>query len=158
MERPQVDEIVIRAAEASDLEALVRFNQGIALETEGKQLDNDTLSRGVAAVLGDESLGFYTVATCNDQVVACLMVTREWSDWRNGVFWWIQSVYVDAAFRRQGIYRKLYQHVKLLASKHNVCGFRLYVEKDNTIAQQTYADQGMHETVYRMFEQLSAKS
>jgi len=153
-----VDEIVIRAAESSDLEALVRFNQGIALETEGKQLDNDTLSQGVATVLGDESLGFYTVATCNEQVVGCLMITREWSDWRNGVFWWIQSVYVDAAFRRQGIYRKLYHHVQSLASSHNVCGFRLYVEKENTIAQRTYVDQGMQETVYRMYEQLSKKS
>lgn len=153
-----MDEIVIRAAQASDLEALVRFNQGIALETEDKELDHDTLTQGVAALLGDESLGFYTVATCKDQVVACLMVTREWSDWRNGAFWWIQSVYVDVGFRRQGIYRKLYQHVKSLASSNNVCGFRLYVEKDNTIAQQTYVNQGMHETVYRMYEQLAGEA
>lgn len=148
-----MNEITIRAAELGDLDSLVKFNQGIARETEDKELDESVLRGGVQALLADESLGFYTVAVCGDRVVGCLMVTREWSDWRNGVFWWIQSVYVDAEFRRQGIYRRLYEFVKDLSADHNVCGFRLYVEKENTVAQQTYAKMGMHETVYRMYEQ-----
>lgn len=149
-----MSEILIRAADVSDLDSLVRFNQGIALETEDKHLDEVTLRAGVQAILTNDSLGFYTVAVCEDSVVGCLMVTKEWSDWRNGVFWWIQSVYVDAAFRRQGIYRRLYEHVKIMADEHNVCGFRLYVEKDNSIAQSTYQSMGMNETVYRMYEEL----
>ncbi len=150
-----MSEIQIRAADVSDLDSLVRFNQGIALETEDKQLDEATLTSGVRAILTNDSLGFYIVAVSDERVVGCLMVTKEWSDWRNGVFWWIQSVYVDAEFRRQGIYRRLYEHVKSLAADHNVCGFRLYVEKDNSIAQSTYQSMGMSETVYRMYEQLT---
>ena len=80
------------------------------------------------------------------------MITKEWSDWRNGVFWWIQSVYVEADYRRQGVFRSLYRRVEELASDHNVCGFRLYVEKENAAAQSTYANLGMHETPYKMFE------
>lgn len=145
--------VVVRRAEAADLQSIVEFNQAIALETEDKRLDNATLVKGVRAVLNDESLGLYIVAVDGPNVVGCLMITREWSDWRNGVFWWIQSVYVHADYRRQGVYRQLYQHVKLLAEGHNVCGFRLYVERDNTIAQKTYESLGMTETVYRMYEQ-----
>lgn len=145
--------ITIRSAEISDLNALIAFNQSIARETEDRELDEATLGAGVAALLQDENLGFYLVAEHEARVIGCLMITREWSDWRNGVFWWIQSVYVDSAYRRQGVYRRLYERVQALALGENVCGFRLYVERDNEIAQQTYSQLGMSETVYKMFEQ-----
>ena len=145
--------ITIRSAEPSDRDALVAFNQAIARETEDRELNEQTLRYGISALLADEHLGFYLVAEDAGRVIGCVMITREWSDWRNGVFWWVQSVYVDAEYRRQGVYRRLYQHVHSLAKDHNVCGFRLYVERDNTIAQQTYTNLGMNETPYRMFEQ-----
>lgn len=143
----------IRPATLSDVDALVAFNQGIARETEERELDEETLRAGLLAILNDEALGFYIVAEWEGQVVGSLMVTREWSDWRNGVFWWIQSVYVAASARRRGIYRALYRHVQDLAKSHNVCGFRLYVERDNVVAQTAYQELGMSETVYKMFEQ-----
>lgn len=146
-------EFTIRRGELGDLTALVEFNQGIALETEGKELDPETLKSGLRRILENDQLGFYLVAVSNEQVVGCLMVTFEWSDWRNATFWWVQSVYVHADFRRQGIYRGLYKHVKTLAQNEKVCGFRLYVEKENHIAQQTYETMGMRETIYKMYEQ-----
>jgi GNAT superfamily N-acetyltransferase len=135
------------------VESLLEFNLAIALETEGRKLNQDTLRCGLQAVLNDPALGFYCVAECDDQVVGSLMVTTEWSDWRNGVFWWIQSVYVVPDYRGRGIFRSLYEHIQTLALDHNVCGFRLYVERDNNIAQSTYEKLGMHQTVYQMFEQ-----
>lgn len=126
----------------------------MALETENKELDGDILSKGVNRLIADPSKGFYLVAEQNNQVVGSLMVTTEWSDWRNGVFWWVQSVYISPDFRRQGIYSKLYEQVKDLAEKQgDVCGFRLYVEKDNSIAQQTYESLGMHSSHYLMYEE-----
>ena len=145
----------IRLAAQTDLDALVAFNQGIVRETEDRELDEPTLRAGLAALLRDPSLGFYIVAETEGRVVGSLMVTREWSDWRNGVFWWIQSVYVSSDVRRQGIYRGLYQRIQEMAKSKNVCGFRLYVERDNMIAQHTYKELGMSETVYKMFEQPS---
>jgi len=112
----------------------------------------------VQALLANSNLGYYFVAENEGEVVGTLMVTTEWSDWRNGVFWWIQSVYIHPDFRRQGIYRSLYQHVQELSREHNVCGFRLYVEKENESAQQTYQKMGMHQTHYRMYEQLGGPS
>lgn len=148
-----MQELEIRIAQPSDLASLVEFNQAIAWETEQKKLDEATLRAGVRAVLNDEQLGLYIVAVDGQRVVGCLMITHEWSDWRNGVFWWIQSVYVDAEFRRRGVYSRLYQHVRSLAKNRNVCGFRLYVERENSVAQKTYERMGMKETVYRMYEQ-----
>ncbi len=142
----------IRPADEGDLNTLVDFNQRLAAETEGIQLDGDTLRGGVESLLGHPALGFYLVATVDDRVVGCLMVTQEWSDWRNGAFWWIQSVYVVQEFRRTGVFRSLYEAVQARAAEENVCGFRLYVERDNVVAQQTYSGLGMNETVYKMFE------
>ena len=98
--------------------------------------------------------GFYLVAESDDgEIAGGLMVTFEWSDWRNGCFWWIQSVYVMPAFRRQGIYRDLYGYVRKMAEERGgVCGFRVYVEKDNVSAKETYRKLGMEECDYRMFE------
>lgn len=147
-----MSEIEIRSAEPNDLEPLVRFNRALAMETEKMALHEDTLRSGVQAILHDEGLGFYLVAVVGERVIGSLMITKEWSDWRNGVFWWIQSVYVEADHRRQGVFRSLYRRVEELARDHNVCGFRLYVEKDNVAAQNTYASLGMHETPYKVFE------
>ena len=103
--------------------------------------------------------GFYVVAENSGGVVGTLMITTEWSDWRDGLFWWIQSVYVSPDFRRKGIYRQMYQYIRSLASENaDICGYRLYVEKDNTIAQQTYETLGMAETDYLLYEQSSAAS
>ncbi len=154
-------EIDLRLADRRDIEALVEFNRRMASETEAKALELDVLTAGVENLLKASIYGFYVVAEnggTDDQVrevVGSLMVTYEWSDWRNGVFWWIQSVYVKPEFRRRRVYRSLYDFVRGRAiAEGNVCGFRLYVEKENTIAQQTYERLGMTETHYRMFEEL----
>ncbi len=146
--------IAIRLSTTEDIDALVEFNLRMALETEGKELNREILAGGVSALFAREGLGFYVVAEHPVQgVVAALMVTYEWSDWRNGCFWWIQSVYVRPEFRRRGLYRLLYEFVRKLAEgRGGVCGFRLYVEKDNEAARQTYVALGMGETYYRMYE------
>ena len=145
---------IIRIANHNDAAALVEFNQSMAWETENKKLDAEILHKGVTGLILDANKGFYLVAEQNGQVVGSLMVTTEWSDWRNGVFWWIQSVYILPDFRRQGIYAALYKQVKELAQiQGDVCGFRLYVEKENHVAQATYSALGMHESHYLMFEE-----
>jgi ribosomal protein S18 acetylase RimI-like enzyme len=147
-------QIDIRVAEQSDLASLINFNQLMAWETEQKKLDECTLSKGVSALIADHNKGFYLVAEQNAKVVGSLMVTTEWSDWRNGVFWWVQSVYISPDYRRQGIYAQLYAQVKTLAEQQlDVCGFRLYVEKENLIAQKTYESLGMEQSHYLMYEE-----
>ncbi|HVF29961.1 MAG TPA: GNAT family N-acetyltransferase [Pyrinomonadaceae bacterium] len=144
----------IRLAEKTDVDALVEFNQAMALETEKKLLDVLQLHAGVSAVLEDDQKGFYVVADDSGVIAGGLLVTFEWSDWRNSWFWWIQSVYVPPAYRGQSIYTKLYGHVKRLAgARGNVCGFRLYVEKENERAQRVYEKLGMKETYYLMYEE-----
>lgn len=143
----------IRSATDDDLTVLVEFNAGLARETEGKELDRTRLARGVAALLADATKGTYFVATREGIVVGALCITYEWSDWRNGVFWWIQSVYVHASARRQGVYSQLYRHVEALArTTDGVCGLRLYVDDDNERAQAVYAALGMQASHYRFFE------
>jgi len=145
----------IRIATKDDAAAMVEFNQAMALETEHKNLDNDILSKGVAAVFDDPQKGFYVVADDEGQIIGGLMVTFEWSDWRNGWFWWIQSVYIRPEGRGKSIYSKLYRFVKDRAAEAgNVCGFRLYVEKENEHAQAVYKKLGMKETYYLMFEEM----
>lgn len=152
-------EINIRLADESDTGALVSFNQAMARETEALELDVQTLTSGVENLLKQRAHGFYLVAEALNaegrEAVGSLMVTYEWSDWRNGLFWWIQSVYISQNFRRRGIYRRLYEFVKELAqAEPDVRGFRLYVEKENRTAQLTYERLGMAETHYLMFEEL----
>jgi ribosomal protein S18 acetylase RimI-like enzyme len=138
-----------------DAPVLVEFNRAMARETEDRDLIPEVISAGVETLLKNPNLGFYVVAENNGNVVGSLMVTLEWSDWRNGAFWWIQSVYVRPDCRRQGIYRRLYQYVRSLAERDpKVCGFRLYVERGNTAAQKTYKALGMDETHYKLFEEL----
>jgi len=147
----------IRLARRSDAAAMVEFNQAMALETEGKRLDTAVLTAGVESVFGDDKKGFYVVAEEASGIIGGLMVTYEWSDWRNGWFWWIQSVYILPEHRGKKIYSKLYEFVKELAqTKGNVCGFRLYVEKENVNAQRVYEKLGMEETHYLMYEESTA--
>ena len=144
----------IRIARDKDADIIVDFNIAMALETENKQLCAEIVTKGVNRLMhaGDE--GFYVVAEKAGSVIASLMVTREWSDWRNGVFWWVQSVYVMPGQRNKGVFRMLYEYVRERAV-HNgdVCGLRLYVEKDNTAAQKVYDKLGMEETNYKMYEE-----
>lgn len=148
------DEFTVRSATQADAAALVEFNRAMAKETEDKDLAVSVLSAGVNWLLQNPTQGFYLIAERGGEVAGCLMVTSEWSDWRNGLFWWIQSVYVRPQYRRKGAYRRLYLHVKQLARERgDICGFRLYVEKENVNAQKTYQSLGMQETPYRMFEE-----
>jgi ribosomal protein S18 acetylase RimI-like enzyme len=144
----------IRQATTQDIDSLVEFNLAMALETEGKHLPPGLLRSGVEAVFGDEKKGFYVVAEDEGQVVGGLMVTYEWSDWRNGWFWWIQSVYIPPEQRGKRIYSELYSFLKQRAAEvGNVCGFRLYAETENTHAQNVYKKVGMDTPHYVMFEE-----
>jgi GNAT superfamily N-acetyltransferase len=145
----------IRIATLDDVESLVSFNQAMALETEGKSLDPLILRSGVSRVFKDDRRGFYVVAEEEGQIIGGLLVTFEWSDWRDGWFWWIQSVYVIPEHRGKGVYSRLYSYIKEVASERNdVCGFRLYVEKENAAAQLVYERLGMEKTYYLMFEEI----
>jgi ribosomal protein S18 acetylase RimI-like enzyme len=144
----------IRLARREDAATVAELNCRLAHETERRQLDKATVLAGVTRLLETPHAGFYYVAaSAQQQVVGCLMVTFEWSDWRDGVFWWIQSVYVRPDWRRQGVFRLLFDEVQRQArAAGNVCGLRLYVEQENAVAQRTYADLGMAPTPYRMLE------
>jgi len=145
----------IRLATIADCDVIVDYNCRLAEETENKQLDRDAVTLGVSALLTDERKGRYFVACHQGQIVGQLMHTFEWSDWRNGDLWWIQSVFVDPDFRRQGVYRRLYQHlVQLSESDANVAGIRLYVEVENHRAQQTYENLGMSKPGYLVMDNL----
>ena len=142
----------IRLASSADVDVLVQFNAAMAQETEAKTLDPQVLRAGVAAVLAESRRGFYLIAEQAGEVAGCLMITYEWSDWRNGDWWWLQSVYVRPQHRRGGVFRALYAHVERLATtRDDVVGVRLYVERDNRRAQQTYQALGMREDQYRMY-------
>ena len=142
-----------RIAEPDDADVIADFTRSIAWETEQIQLDADVVNAGVRAVFDDPNLGFYVVAVDSGQVVGCLMITYEWSDWRNGVQWWLQSVYVRPDHRRQGIFETLFRFITELASNRpDVCGVRLYVEKHNKVAQSTYQSIGMTATNYLVYE------
>jgi ribosomal protein S18 acetylase RimI-like enzyme len=143
----------IRMANFDDAAPLIEFNQAMALETEGRRLDPQTLKSGVEAVFQDAKKGFYVVAESDEKIVGGLMITFEWSDWRGEWFWWIQSVYVLPELRGQGVYRQLYDFVKQKAqTQGGVCGFRLYVERENARAQKVYEKLGMDASHYLMYE------
>jgi GNAT superfamily N-acetyltransferase len=145
--------IVVRPATTGDLSILADYNQALAGETENRQLDRELLVPGIAALLADPSKGYYFVAESNGAVVGQIMITFEWSDWRNGVFWWIQSVYVAPKSRRAGVFRSLYSHVETLAKRRaDVCGLRLYMEHANHAARSTYLSLGMAAAGYEVLE------
>ena len=145
--------VTYRDAARNDRDTIVEFQIAMARETEDVTLDRDILTRGVDAVFDDPSLGRYFIASADDQIAGSLLITYEWSDWRNGVVWWIQSVYVSPEYRRQRVYAGLYEHVKrLVESQYNVRGIRLYVDRRNTIAQEVYTRLGMNGEHYQVFE------
>ena len=148
------NELLIRMGEDRDVETLVNSNIAMAWETEQKKLSPDVVARGVRNLLSHPRYGFYVVVEIDDEVVGSLMVTYEWSDWRDASFWWIQSVYIKPAYRKQGVFRQLYQFVKEKASNEkNICGLRLYVEQDNDVAQDTYKRIGMIRIPYLLYEE-----
>src|ERR1041384_12035 len=145
----------IRLARRRDAPALIAFNSAMALETEGKVRYPEVIGAGVRRLLARPASGFYIVAERNGELIGALLVTKEWSDWRNGDFWWIQSVYVRPECRGHGVYGGLYRFVQRLAARRrSVVGFRLYVDRDNRRAKATYRALGMEETRYRVFEEL----
>ena len=150
--------ISIRNAAMTDAATIAGNNSFMAEETEGRTLDPDIIGPGVAALLADPGKGRYWVAESAGQIVGQLMVTYEWSDWRNGRLWWIQSVYIAPDFRRQGVFSALYHHVEsVAATEPDVCGLRLYVEDNNHRAQRTYEALGMVKPSYVVMESMFDK-
>ncbi|MCK9451354.1 MAG: GNAT family N-acetyltransferase [Bacteroidales bacterium] len=145
--------IEVRNASLPDKEVIASFQEEMALETEGLRLDAVQIRAGIVAVFQDKSKGRYFVAENDGEIIASLLITFEWSDWRNAWVYWIQSVFVKKSFRRQGVYRKMYAHIKALAlADKSVGGIRLYVDKTNTNAQKTYSQLGMNGAHYQVFE------
>jgi len=146
-------DIKIREAALADLAAIADFNVRLAQESEDLGLDAARVEAGVTALLKDPAKGIYYVAEVEGAVAGQLMITYEWSDWRNGNMWWIQSVYVRPEFRRAGVFRALFNHVQNLArAREDVCNLRLYAHAENTRAGQSYERLGMTRTKYEVFE------
>ncbi len=152
------NQLIIRAANLDDVESIIAFSAAMALETENRHLDVARLREGTLSLLNTPSYGFFLVAEIRDgeqrRLIGQLMITYEWSDWRNGVFWWIQSVYVDPAWRRRGVFRRIHEAVVSQAKANvKVCGLRLYVEQDNHTAEAVYQRVGLKRSVYKVYEQ-----
>jgi len=148
-----VNELIIRTANQTDIPNITKYNVALAFETEEKNLDIDLVTAGVRAVINSSSRGIYYIAEMDTAVIGQLMITTEWSDWRNGFFWWIQSVYIQSSWRRKGVFKALYRHVESLARKNpEVCGLRLDVAQENHRAQMTYRNLGMKQIPYFLFE------
>lgn len=145
--------LVVRTATVADADVIVEFNQRLAQESEGKTLDAGLVGPGVRAGLTDPAKALYFVAEENGAILGQMMITLEWSDWRNGWFWWVQSVYVRADSRRRGVFRAIYRHVEAKAKQNSaVIGIRLYVERDNGQAIETYKNLGLEPTHYSVYE------
>lgn len=150
-------DILVRIGQTQDADALAQANIAMAWETESKRLDPATIARGVRAVLNNPAHGFYVIASSGGEIAGSLLVTFEWSDWRSGLIWWVQSLYVQPRFRRHGVFKRMYGFVKAQASRTpDVCGIRLYVHQGNRTAQKAYAKIGMERTPYRIYEDLFA--
>ena len=144
---------IIRKASDNDIDTIVTFNYLIAKETEAILLDKNIVKLGVESVFTDPSKAQYWVAENNNEIIGQLMITYEWSDWRNGDMWWIQSVYVTENFRRRGVFSSLYKHIEHMAKENpGCCGIRLYIEKHNERAQKTYLSLGMNDSGYDVME------
>ena len=145
--------ISIRPATLADAALVTEYNIRLARETEGRELNRTKVDAGVAALLSDAMKGEYFLAEVGGKIVGQLMITREWSDWRNAWFWWIQSVYVDEGARGNGVFATLFRQVRNLAQADaGVCGIRLYVERENERAQEIYRRMGMEKSSYQFFE------
>ena len=146
-------DLTITRGKVSDIDAIVRFQADMAMESEGTILDMDRLTLGVTSAINDEQKGTYLVARANDTPIGSLMVTREWSDWNNMWYWWIQSVYVMPEYRKKGVYKAMYATLKDMAQENGVSQIRLYADRTNLSAQQVYQRLGMRESHYLMFEE-----
>jgi ribosomal protein S18 acetylase RimI-like enzyme len=149
-----MDALKIRRAETTAAASIADFNCRMAWETEEYKLSPEKVLSGVKHLFEHPQYGFYVTAESDGRVIACLMITYEWSDWRDGLVWWIQSVYVIPEFRRQGVFRKMYAFVAEQARENHAAGLRLYVERENFRAQDTYKSLGMLETHYKMYEEI----
>ena len=146
-------DIKIRQAGLADAAVIAEFNLLLALETEGLKLDPACVRAGVSALLADSNKGVYFVAEVEGTIAGQLMITYEWSDWRNGNIWWLQSVYVKREFRQQGIFRELFRFLEARArAQKDVCGLRLYMHAGNRTARRSYEKLGMQQTHYEVFE------
>lgn len=145
-------DIAIRTATIEDAEAIAEHNILMAQETEDYALDRATVTAGVKGMFGSENRGFYLVAEAEGSVIGSLMITFEWSDWRNANMWWFQSVYIRENFRRKGIFSKMYEKIQQMAENEGVVLLRLYVEKENSRAKSVYKSLGMSECRYLMYE------
>jgi RimJ/RimL family protein N-acetyltransferase len=147
------DLVVIRKANPADLSVIVDFQLRLAEETEGVKLDSAQVTKGLEALFADPSKGAYSVAIINDEVVGCYLITYEWSEWRNGNVWWMQSVYVKLSHRKHGIFKSMYDDlIHQIKNDSQILGLRLYVDKSNTRAQQVYQALGMNGEHYTVFE------
>lgn len=146
-------EYIITRGAVCDIESIVQFQSDMAMESEGCVLDKEKVTKGVTAAMLDDSKGIYWVAKFEKRPIGSLMLTREWSDWNNEWYWWIQSVYVIPEFRKKGVYKAMYKKVKDAAKANNVSQIRLYVDKTNVSAQKVYQNLGMQESHYLMFEE-----
>lgn len=143
----------ITTGKREDIEALAHFQLDMAAESEGTVLDYETVLKGVSAAMDDSAKATYIVAKIDDKPIASLMLTKEWSDWNNRWYWWIQSVYVTPEHRQSGVYKVMYSYVKDMARAQNIPQVRLYVDKTNIRAQKVYSNLGMHESHYLMYEE-----
>ena len=145
-------DIIITKGQIEDVESIAQFQVDMAMESEGTQLDKDIVTKGVSAAMADENKGLYYIARVDGKAVGSLMLTREWSDWNNGWYWWIQSVYVAPDYRRQGVYKSMYNAVCTDAKQPTIAQVRLYVDETNTRGQEVYSSLGMQESHYLIYE------
>ena len=149
-----MENIVVRAAVEGDAVVIRDFQLAMAMETENMELDRERVTRGVNAVFSGRGKGRYFVSEADGNVIASLLITYEWSDWRDADIWWFQSVYVLPGYRRRGVFRKMYGFIKDAALQEGAAGLRLYVETGNLRAQKTYETMGMNGSHYKMYEWL----
>ena len=145
--------MTVRNAIPEDIETIALFQQKMARETEGIDLESPVVIRGVQSVFEDPSKGFYIVARQDEKVIASMLLTPEWSDWRNRLFLWIQSLYVVPEFRKKGVFTMMYNHIKKMVRQSDAyAGIKLYVDRDNLRAQEVYKRVGMISSHYNLFE------
>ena len=145
--------MIIRKATTDDIRTIAAFQQKMAYETESLELDSEVLLEGVGNVFRDPSKGFYLVAQEKESIIASMLLTPEWSDWRNSLFLWIQSLYVIPAYRRKGVFRMMYDHVQqMVRESDGYAGIKLYVDQGNERAQEAYRRVGMKASHYNLFE------
>lgn len=145
--------ISIRAAKKEEIPVIADFQIGLAEETENVRLNKDVLTTGIEALFADPSKGVYYVAGLEGKVIGCFLITYEWSDWRNGQVWWLQSVYVASSYRRLGVFSQMFAYLrKIISGDPNIIGLRLYVDKSNARAQNVYRSMGMNGDHYTVFE------